>query len=104
MYRAVLTAIMAAFCASYAVAQEPLDAGLAARLSAASVEWTMANCGVQGVPDRAVAVAQMIINGSTPEQMSEARRKLQDAASAAGREIADLCAETLAQYQKGASP
>lgn len=66
----ILSAALIAFPAATAANETQPEEN---RERAALVEWTMANCTMDGVPAFVVAMASMISNGSTPEQMEAAR-------------------------------
>lgn len=60
--------------ASGAAAQQPGDD----QAVAAMIEWTVANCGMDGMSPMHLMMAQMITNGTDPAEMDRVREMVRD--------------------------
>ena len=60
--------------ASGAAAQQPGDD----QAVAAMIEWTVANCGMDGMSPMHLMIAQMITNGTDPAEMDRVREMVRD--------------------------
>ena len=60
--------------ASGAAAQQPGDD----QAVAAMIEWTVANCGMDGMSPMHLMMAQMITNGTDPAEMDRGREMVRD--------------------------
>jgi hypothetical protein len=60
--------------AGVAEAQQPGDD----QAVAAMIEWTVANCGMDGMSPMHVMMAQMIANGTDPAEMDRVREMVRD--------------------------
>lgn len=68
------------------------------RAGAAMIEWAVANCDMSKIPAMHVAVASMVIQGSTPDQMNIFRNIVRRGAEK--RPLADACSSVLAEINK----
>lgn len=73
MRKAILAAGVIAL-GSAAAAQQPGDD----QAVAAMIEWTVANCGMDGMSPMHLMMAQMITNGTDPAEMDRVREMVRD--------------------------
>lgn len=99
---------MKAFLIAGAIAVQAATAAQAAevtdtQVTAALVEWTLAHCGMDKVPAATAMFVPMVVNGSEPGEMDEARQRVREriAGQFATREAA--CASLSAHFS-AASP
>ena len=98
MFRPIL-AVVAALMASVP-ATAATDPGTDNRQRAALVEWTVANCDADSLPAMYVAMGAMIANGSTPEQMAEARDWIRAKISETYADTPAACAAIVASFKQ----
>lgn len=88
MRSVLLVMAMGAGLVSASAAQPTND-----QLSAAWVEWALANCGVENVPPTTAGMAAMIVNGSDQDVMAEARNLLRERMTATFETRDAACAD-----------
>ncbi|MET3601162.1 hypothetical protein [Martelella mangrovi] len=64
-------------------------------------EWLVANCDLEQIPAMDVIVANMVINGSEPDKVSEIREFIRNEWHKHYRSSAEACAETLGSAEGG---
>lgn len=70
------------------------------QITAALAEWLYANCGTEKMPAMTAAVIPMIINGSEPGAMEEARRQVRARIAARFPDRDEACVELYKPFQQ----
>lgn len=83
--------------AGAALAQEPSDD----QAVAAMIEWTVANCGMDGMSPMHLGMAQVIANGTDPAEMDRVRELVRDRIGAQFETTEAACADLKGHFLGG---